>query len=311
MPLTVADITDTTKEGAGAFDTLMRSVSSHLDAEFKQHRIKGPEYSQVYLGAMQAVLGQSIGFLLNKDKADLEAALIAKQIEKLDAEILVTNSEKLRIEADTLRLNQQAANLLLEAALIPKQEILLDKQALNLAAETSFTVQREANLLAEFANIPKQGLLLDSQKLKVDQDTAIGTQQAANLLLEAANIPIQGQVLTAQKCKLDAEFDVLQEQKLKVIGDTALVGQKKVSEAANTSGLGVDADSLIGKQKNLFQQQADGFVRQAEARAASMMIDAWKVQRSTNDLIVPNTANRLQDADIGRVVDKLITGVNA
>lgn len=206
MAITVADLTEAEIKGNGVFDVLMRSVEEHIEREYKSQRIKGPEYSTVYLGSLQSVLQNSIQFLLQKDKSDLEQQLIAKQIEKLDKEMEV-----------------------------------LDKEI----------------------------------------------------------------------CKLNAEFDVLVLQKDKVVAETALLDQKRLSEQAQIQAAGVDADSVLGRQKALYEAQATGFTRDAEQKVAKLMIDSWNVRRTTDEGVSANPDNKLDDVNIGRAVDKMLTGVNA
>lgn len=283
MAITIDQLTERRLDGNGIFDALMDSVDQHIQREYKANRIKGPEYATVYLGAVQATLQQSLEFLLTKDKTDKEIALIEAQISKMakeealvDAQILNAGADKLRIEADTARLTQQTANLLAEAANIPKQGQLIDAQIAKAGAETDLTTQRKTNLEAEALNIPKQGLVLD-----------------------------------AQKCKLDAEFDLLVEQKAKAIAETALLNQKKVTEQAQTSATGVDADSVVGKQKALYTAQTNGFLRDAEQNVAKIMVDTWNVRRTTDSGVVADATNKLDDVTIGRAIDKLLAGVGA
>lgn len=200
-------LTDKSPSGSGVFDTLMGSVKSHLEQEYKQGRISGTDYSNVYLGAMTAAMQQSVAFLLAQEKAGFEADLVAQQ---------VTNAAK------------------------------------------------------------------------------------------------EHEVLHAQKCKLDAEFDVLVAQKPKVDSEKALLDQKLLTEQAQISGVGVDADSVIGKQKELYTQQASGFIRDAEQKAAKLMMDSWNVQRTTDpDVTAANATNKLDDTHIGQAVTKLLAGIGA
>jgi hypothetical protein len=199
MTIAITDLTAGTLDGSGDFDKLMVAVKAHLTEEYTKGRIKGPEFSTVYLGALQAVLAQAADFLLRKDIAHKEGL-------KISEEILV---------------------------------------------------------------------------------------------------------LTAQKCKLEAEYDVLLEQKLKTIAETALLNQKKVTEQAQTSGTGVDADSVIGKQKGLYTAQTDGFARDAEQKAAKVMGDTWNVRRTTDEGTVADGINMLSDVNVGRAITKLLDGVNA
>ena len=56
MTITTADLTSATLDGQGVFDVLMKAAATHLESEFSKNRIKGAEYSEVYLGAMTQVL---------------------------------------------------------------------------------------------------------------------------------------------------------------------------------------------------------------------------------------------------------------
>lgn len=199
--------------GTGVYDVLMVAVKAHLEQELKKDRIKGPEYSTVYLGSLDAVLRSSLDFLLQKRKNDLEAQLLEKQI------LLVT-------------------------------------------------------------------------------------EQIKNAVLEGA-------VLVAQECKLRAEFDGIEAGTLKTAQETTLLAQKTITERAQVQALGVEADSVIGKQKQLYQAQADGFQRDAEQKAAKIMVDSWNVRRTTDEGTVADGTNQLHDPAVGRAVAKLLGGVQA
>lgn len=228
------ELTEGTTDGSGVFDVLMASVKAHLEQEFQKSRLRGPEYAEVYLGSLQAVMSQSLQFLLAKEKAELEADLLREQI----------------------------------------------------------------------ATQIKQTSLLQAQEDKLAADIDLGAQQ---ILSEVQNTDL----ITAQKCKLDAEYDVLMLNKDKVTAETGLLAQKKATERAQTVELGVDVGSVIGKQKTLYERQADGFTRDAEQKAAKTLIDTWNVRRTTDTGTVADSTNMLDDATVGRVVNTLLSGVNA
>lgn len=217
---TIADLTQASLEGTGVFDVLMRANKAHLEAEYAKGRIKGSEYATVYLGSLESVMNTALQFLLQKDQAELQAQLIAKQIEKLDKEI----------------------------------------------------------------------------------DLVV--QQTENAAIEA-------EVLHAQKCKLQAEFDVLVQSRLKTSAEVTLLSQKVQTEKAQTVGAGVDADSVIGRQKDLYAAQTAGFQRDAEQKTAKLMIDSWNVRRTTDEGTVADATNMLYDPAVGRAVNKLLQGVGA
>lgn len=226
-PITLANLTTATLDGTGVFDVLMRANKAHLESEFTKGRIKGTEYATVYLGSLEAVMNAALNFLLQKDKASLEAQLVEAQILKVNAEVQLATAQKALVEQQTI------------------------------------------------------------------------------------NAGIEATVLQAQKCKLDAEYDNLILAKQKTVEETALLLWKTNTEKAQTLAAGVDANSVIGKQKALYGAQADGFTRDAEQKAAKIMVDSWNVRRTTDEGTVADGTNMLNDAAVGRAVNRLLGGVGA
>lgn len=186
--------------------------------------------------------------------------------------------------------------------LLQKQKVdaelrLIESQILQANAQT-------AQIQAQTAQIALQSLLIQAQTLQVEAQTALTTQQTANAVIE-------GTVLTATKCKLEAEFDVLILTKAKVTNETELISWKTVTEKAQTLALGVDENSVVGKQKALYGAQTAGFSRDAEQKAAKTLIDTWNVRRTTDEATVADGVNMLNDATVGRAVTKLLAGINA
>ena len=232
-PIPVSDLT-VSKDGTGIFDVLMRSTKEHLDTEFANNRIRGPEYSTVYLGSLQSTLEAAMAFLAQRHKLALETALLDKQIELATKEI-----EK----AD-----------------------------------------------AQLAQIAAQTTLIEQQRL---------------------NAIVEGTVLVAQECKLRAEYDVIMLTKMKTTAETELLNQKKVTESAQISSTNVDPTSVLGRQASLYQAQTTGFARDAEQKAAKLLIDSWNVRRTTDEATSANTTNKLDDATVGQAVTKLLAGIGA
>lgn len=246
-PLTINDLTQATLSGSGVFDILMRANKEHLEQEYQKNRIRGPEYSQVYLGSLQHVLAGAIQFLLEKDKTALEAQLLEKQIELINAQIAKTLAEK---------------------------------------------------------------ELIDLNKDKIPAEIALLEAQARLVNAQADNEPKRGAVLVAEECKLRAEYDVLMESKLKTAQEVALLSQKVITERAQTSSVGVDDGSIIGRQKLLYKAQADGFKRDAEQKAAKILVDTWATRRTTDEDTPATSTNGLHDASIGQVINKLLQGLS-
>ena len=191
----------------------------------------------------------------------------------------------------------QGEKLSLEAQLLEQQILLAQVEVQKAQAELAI-------LQADLARIPAQIAQIESQTALTDAQVALTNEQAANAVVE-------GTVLQAQKCKLDAEYDVLLIQKLKTSEEQALLAQKRLTEAAQTTALGVDADSVIGRQKGLYVAQTNGFSRDAEQKAADLMAKTWMTRRTTDDGTVADATNMLDDASIGRAINKLLQGVGA
>lgn len=234
VPITLDQLTTAKVDGTGVFDTLMTAMTAHLDREYTGQRLKGQEYAQVYLGTVTAMLTNAVAFLLQKDEAAYKAALVAAQLELIQLEIA-------------------------------REELTRG--------------------------------LLEAQTRKV-------TQETANLVLEGDN-------LVAQNCLLKAQYDLTMMNKLQTIAQTSLVQQKIATEKAQTTEVGVDANSVIGKQKLLYQAQTDGFARDAEQKALKILVDSWNVRRTTDEGTEANSTNLLYDSTIGRLVTKAVTGVGA
>lgn len=240
-PITLADLTEAKVDGAGAFDTLMRSMVGHLEMEFNKGRLRGADYANVYLTSLTPVLQNSVVFLLQKDEAAGKAALVDAQVRLTEVQILLAEAE-------------------LERELLTKELV---------AAQVDKTKAETINL----------------------------TQQLNNLM--------------AEECVLKSQFDINKSQNLQVVSQTSLVNQKVATEKAQTSGVGIEPTSVIGKQISLYDAQAKGFIRDAEQKAAKIMIDSWNVRRTTDVATVADATNQLSDPNIGRAVTALLGGVGA
>lgn len=219
-PITLTDLTAVTATGGGAFDTLMAAVAANIEKEFLAGRIKGAEYSQVYLGALESTLRTALEYLLQRDRNVLEAQLLEQQVLKAQVEVQV-----------------------------------LEQQRLNAAQE----------------------------------------------LL----------VLQAQVDKLIAEKEIIEASQLKTDQEIALLAQKVLTERAQVEAGIADPTSVIGRQNSLYQAQTEGFERDAEQKAANIMVGVWNVLRTTDSTVLNNPDNGLQDANIRKAVEKLLIGVGA
>jgi hypothetical protein len=219
---------DNEVSGSGIFDTLMVTVSKHIEAQYREGRILGTEYSNVYLGALQAVLDLSTKILLEKD-------LIAKQAEEIDSRINVNNKQIEKLTSDIVIAEEQSA----------KDLLLKDKQTEKLTSDIANDLARTN---AEVALKGSQKALTDQQLLTEIQNTAQVTAQTS--------------LITAQTIKINSDMTIAEEQSEKdlllkdaQISKLATEGANDTQRTANDTARTTAEASLKGSQKALADQQ--------------------------------------------------------
>lgn len=272
-------ITDGCVDGEGIFDQMMRSIKAHLLEEYTSQRIRGAEYTQVYLGAMQAAMQQSLQW-------ELSAQNSANQAEQ--------------IEAQTSQINKQTELTEEQIALTSAQTELVKEQENTQIEQTQLVDQQGTNAGLEADNIPKQGS-------NIDANTALTESQDENT--RSQTLLVQEQTTNATKTGL-----VLDEQKDKTHNEADTIGQKYKTEQAqiNDSVDGNAVAGIIGKQKSLYSAQTDGYARDAEQKATKITMDAWSVLRTTNDeTSLPCVLDTTGGNGINKALDVLLDGIDA
>lgn len=319
MPeLAITDLTDGTTAGNGIFDQMMRSIKAHLSEEYNSGRMQGTDYATVYLGSLQSVLSRAQEFLFARERIGLENELLQLQVQQAELErqrleiaVQIAEAERGKLMAETVLLVKELEKVDADIALtqanisrIQRELPLVDAQVRGTNASTDLTGAQTDKVISDKALVDESIKVTTEQIAQTQAATVLTTRQGDNAIKE-------GELLDAQVCETKARFDLLVEQVVKTTAETGVLNQKRVTEQAQTNGSGVDDDSVIGRQKQLFKNQADGFIRDAEQKAARLMVDSWNVRRTTDEGTVADGTNRLDDASIGRVVQKLLEGVGA
>lgn len=237
-----AEITDGCPAGEGVFDQLMKSVKAHLKEEYDSQRIRGSEYTQVYIGSLTQAMTQAIQWQLGAQIAENQARLIEVQIE---------NGEK--------------------------QTLLLEEQRQLLIAQTAHAEQQTVNLALDAVNIPKQGDVLDAQEGQILKQVEVATEQARNTAYQT------DETMPAQKAILDQK----------------LITEEAQTKESTTQGI---VEGVIGKQKSLYTNQAEGFIRDSEQKASRIVSDLWGIAKSADVVSIPTN---IQDAEMDLMLDKL------
>lgn len=337
---TITDALTTGKiEGSGAFDALMKSVKSHLQVEFDAGRIRGTDYSNAYVQAIEATLAH--------------ASQIAISQSRLASEIALSEAQRLRIEQETSNLVTQnqlikSQTKEVETATEIKQyqlDCILPKEANNLllagiltGAQTSAAVQQTNNMMEQHKGIVIENKtkeyqfkeLLPLEKIKLETANRMVDAQISGIMTDNDMktfqmdfmLPKELEIKEAQLAIADKDLLIKAEQLLiskyelqnKLPADVALVKaqdalytQKTVTETAQVDSTVVGVDSVIDLSNKLLKEQAEAYVVNGNQTAAKLMIDTWNV-RHTNDPEgnLENDANKLTDANIGVAVAKIL-----
>lgn len=100
---------------AGYFVELMTSFNRYISEEYKQNRLTGAQYAEVYLGGMQANLQAALAYAQHRDQ-------VALQEEKLELERELNETQKALIRAQTqafkAKHNKEMAKLIFDVVTI-------------------------------------------------------------------------------------------------------------------------------------------------------------------------------------------------
>lgn len=221
----------------GLFDQLMATCKHHIQEEYDEHRIQGAEFSQLYLGMLQAVLQNTTQYLLGTKlidqevaQAEAQRALTLKQIEEIDG---------------NLRL------------------IDLQEAELRFRIEKLFPLE-EQKMQIEIQKLEQERLLIESQVRKSDYEV--------DFILPANLLQIQATIdkIRAEIDYLDAQEAMMLKQALKIDKEIEFLTAKIATEWANTQGT---PGGLIGRQMSLLTAQKLGFAGDIQAKIAKMYAD--------------------------------------
>ena len=220
----------------------------------------------------------------------------------------LTDAQTCQVKAETNKVNAEVTLKL------PEDVELIKRNQASVTAQTTQVTYTTANLL------PKQVDQLTAQIAGTTAQTAQATYTTTNLLpAQLTQLTAQTAGTTAQTAQaaftttylLPAQLSHTEAQTASVDAQTDLYTQKKATELAQTVSTPA-ANSVMGVQNALMVKQAENYERDAEQKAAKIMIDTWNVRRNQD----PDTAemlesNRLREQDIGIAVAALLAGLSA
>jgi chromosome segregation ATPase len=253
---------------------------------------------------------QTANLVLEADNIPKQGLILTAQKANTEAQTTVVTKNAAMVEQQILNLGAENANLVTQNSVLLKQIAkteaditLVNAQVTQSGKEAAFTEQRTSNLSAEALNIPKQGLILDKQLTVLDEQvlaSAKGREQA----------DAQIALTNAQKLKVDSDVDVNDTNILKANKEIEVLDQRKRTEQAQISDTvdGATVTGILGKQRELYGQQIEGYKRDAEQKVLKTVADVWSVMRTTDNGQSPDAAG-FTSAKMTSIVNKAASGI--
>jgi hypothetical protein len=229
--MTTTELTDLTNgnvvngewAGTGVFDMLISAVNKNIEIQYQKGRITGSDYAQVYLGGVQAVLQQSVQWVLQVDTSDAQVDDIRKGIELKEAQLV-----GLGIDNQLKALQEQLVTVEVAAKTYEKDVLLVDQHDKTVAdinnAERQL-VQTELTAAAQRSDIAKGMEVKDAQISNMKDDNLTAAKQR-----EVFDKDIQ--VKEEQRKGLYAER-VIKDKQAAVLGLDNVVRNKEAERLAN------------------------------------------------------------------------------
>ena len=212
----ISELTSGKLGGNGTFDIIMGAVNAHIDHQFKLGRIRGTDYANTYIQAMQMALQQASSYSIAKAKLPLELQQLEAQNHKIATDI----------------------------AVMTKQGALYDAQIEQLIKETQLKEYELVHIKPlELANA-KTEVEIKEQQIEVSKaDLAIKQQQ-----LELAKYQFTYQAPSeVAKTKSEADY-----YKYRAINEQAQTDPSVVMEGSTTAL----NNALIKEQSRQFKRSA-------------------------------------------------------
>jgi hypothetical protein len=218
--LVVADITSGTVDGDAVFDVMMQAVKGHIQQEYTANRIRGGEYSEVYLSALNGAMDRTIEFLLNKDRVPLEAELL--RLQGVNLEI-----EGRKAEAELLLINAQVSKVASEEALLAEEIVKAQADTLRIEAQTRL-------LEEQVQNADKERDVMDAQICKLKGEFDVLQQTVFKVAAETG-------ILNQKKVTETAQTDG------SGVTPNSVVGSQIALVSKQTAGFDRDAEQKAAK----------------------------------------------------------------
>lgn len=170
----------TNASGTGVFDKLMEAVNAQIESQYLNNRITGSDYANVYLGGMQAVLQQSMQFVLQEQltEVQIDDVVAGTAIKEKQLEVAEVERQAKAYEVSTLLPDQHNTNVA-QQTLLATEEEAKQYEVDNLLPEQLIKVQEEIDLLqSQDRALYTDRVLKDKQAAKLGLDNVMKNAEA-------------------------------------------------------------------------------------------------------------------------------------
>lgn len=274
MAITITDLTDGTVGGTGVFDVLMDVATKHLDNQYRLGRISKSDYAEVYIQSLNHTMTQAMQFVIQSASTNAQVAIQEAELVNVPKKGLLLDQELLKGAAEIAVLELKDEELAAQIQLIEVQKLKVEQEGIL---------------------VPKQGLIMDQELLNMEQQVLKSIAEVSIAQQEATLIPKKGLLMDEQVAKAAAE--------------KTLIDNKSETEFAQINDNQTDGSTVggvVGKQKSLYTNQAEGYLRDAEQKLLSEILKVYLAQISTDTVgTVPSLTTGTK---IDEVIDKARIG---
>ena len=297
----ISELTSGKLGGNGTFDIIMGALNAHIEHQFKLGRIRGTDYANTYIQAMQMALQQASSYAIAKAKLPLELQQLEAQNHKIATDIAVMTKQGALYDAQTLQTMAQTGQT-------KQQTDLIKEQTRKEVYETDFV-------------LPKQLQQTDAQIAQLTKDTQLKEYELVHIKpLELENarteVKIKEQQIEVSKADLAIKQQQLELAKYqftyqapsevaKTKSEADYYKYRAINEQAQTDPSVVREGSTTALNNALIKEQSRQFMRSAQQGFLSEMIGSWKVRYNADPDAVGNGVdddNKLNDVYIGKVL---------
>ena len=250
--------------------------------------------------------------IAQKNAVEANTTLIPQQLKKLIAETDVVKHQGAKLLRDIAQSLLLDDKIKAEITAAQKNLDLIDQQILNMINEVAKSKEEIELVKAQVvvAQEEVKQMILRGQKVKAETNVII--KQLLIMEEEIKKLIEEVQLVTANKLNVEATTELVSYQGIKVQSESKLIDQKTATEVAQTEDTveGAPVNGLVGRQKDLYFAQTEGFKRDAEQKAAKIIVDTWNVRRTSDETLIGDPAG-LGDSSVAQFVGALKAGIGA